>query len=269
MTRNSNLPLSSSIAVGFTAEVYAWENGMVLKLFKQGISRQTVEYEANSARLVHAKGLPVPSVGGVIEFDHRYGIEYERVEGPTMLDALKQQPWRFALFARQLAELQVELHRVRLVELPSQKEGLEHKIRRAAIMPEDVRRAALQALESLPEGQSLCHGDFHPNNILLTSHGPVIIDWIDATHGSPIMDVARSTLLFGGGSLPPGTPGFMHIFQGWFYRAYLRHYSQLNPIDRQSLAHWLAVAAAARLDENITFDEPRLLSLAQRLVQPA
>jgi uncharacterized protein (TIGR02172 family) len=255
------------IAIGFTAEVYAWNNGQVLKLFNQGISRDTVETEAKLARIVHATGLPVPAVGGIVEIESRFGLEYKRVDGISMVQALMSKPWKFPIYARQLAELQADMHTRRVPELPLQRDRLERKIKRAGLLTVDARQAALKSLESLPEDDKLCHGDFHPGNILLTSHGPVIIDWIDATQGRPIMDVARSTLLFGGGPLPPGTPApwLVKILSRWFYLVYLRCYFQLSPADRQQLSTWVPVAAAARLDENITADETRLLSIAKKL----
>ena len=132
-----------------------------------------------------------------------------------------------------------------------------------------MRRTALEKLDSLPEDDKLCHGDFHPNNILLTLRGPVVIDWMDATRGSPLLDVARSTLLFGGGPLPPGLPRgwLLRILQRRLYNQYLVHYIRLNPVGRQQLSEWLPVAAAGRLDENIYFDEERLLSIARQLVK--
>lgn len=63
------MPLSAPIALGFTAEIYAWKDGQVLKLYKSEISRDTVEYEARLTRTVHATGLPVPAVGEIIEID--------------------------------------------------------------------------------------------------------------------------------------------------------------------------------------------------------
>jgi hypothetical protein len=97
----------------------------------------------------------------------------------------------------------------------------------------------------------------------------VIIDWIDASRGRPVLDVARSSLLFGGGPIPPGTPAawLLNLFQRWFYLIYKRHYFKLNPADSQQLTRWIPVVAAARLDENITMDEDRLLSIAQTLIQ--
>jgi len=261
--------LSAPIALGFTAEIYAWHAGQVLKLFNSGIARSTVEYEANLTRMVYGTGLPVPAVGEILEIDGRFGLELERVDGITMLQAFTQKPWKFPHYARQLAELQADMHTRVVPELPSMCENLRRKINRAGKLPKNLRQAALKALESLPEDDKLCHGDFHPNNILLTSHGPVIIDWIDASRGFPLADVARSTLLFGGGPIPPGTPvpWLIKVIRRGFYTTYLRRYFQLNPTDHQQLSRWVPVVAAARLDENITMDEYRLLSIAQTLIR--
>jgi uncharacterized protein (TIGR02172 family) len=263
------MQLNALIALGFTAEIFAWHDGQVLKLFNKGISRSTVEYEANMTRIVHATGLPVPAVGEIIEIENRFGLELERVDGISMLQAFTQKPWKLSQYARQLAELQVEMHTRRVPEMPAQRERLRRKIQRAEKLPENVRQAALKALEKLQEDDRLCHGDFHPGNILLTSRGPVIIDWIDASRGRPVLDVARSSLLFGGGPIPPGTPRawLLKTLQRRFYLIYKRRYFQLNPADSQQLSKWIPVVAAARLDENIQADEDRLLSIAQTLIQ--
>jgi uncharacterized protein (TIGR02172 family) len=261
------IALGAPIAVGLTAEIFAWHDGQVLKLFKSGRSRSTVEHEANLTRIAYAAGLPTPAVGEIVEIDDRYGLELERVEGISMLQAIIQHSWKFTHYAHMLAELQAEMHQRQVAGLSSQKERLVGKITDAAVLPEAVRQAALAKLDSLPEDDKLCHGDFHPGNILLTVDGPVIIDWIDATQGSPLLDVARSNLLFGGGPLPPGTPWLINVIQHWFYRVYLARYQRLKPFDTQQLARWIPVAAAARLDENIHFDEQRLLSIACKLIE--
>jgi uncharacterized protein (TIGR02172 family) len=263
------MPIGTPIALGFTAEIHAWHTGQVLKLYNPGISRDTVEHEANLTRIVHATGLPVPAVGEIIEIDGRFGLEMERVDGISMLQALTQQPWKIRYHARRLAELQVDMHQCRVPELPSLAERLANKIKRAEKLPENVRQAALKTLELLPVDDKLCHGDFHPGNILLAARGPVIIDWIDASRGCPLLDVARSSLLFGRGHIPSSIPGawLLSILQYRLYLIYQRRYFELNPVDQQQLESWIPVVAAARLDEHIYFDEDRLLSIAQTLVR--
>jgi Ser/Thr protein kinase RdoA (MazF antagonist) len=38
------------------------------------------------------------------------------------------------------------------------------------------RSQALERLNQLPDGDALCHGDYHPDNVLMTRNGPIIID---------------------------------------------------------------------------------------------
>ncbi len=261
------MELNRPIAAGLTAEIYDWKPGFVLKLFNQGISRTTVEYEAGVTKTVHESGLPVPAAGEIIDIEGRFGLELEKLEGPSMLEEFARTPWKFIAFAHQLAELQADMHTRQLPGLPSLADRLRRKITHAMQLPEHIRRAALEAVNDLPAGNNLCHGDFHPGNILLTQRGAVIIDWIDATHGMPILDVARSTLLFGYGPIPPSIPAarLISALRGSFYQAYRRRYFRLKPVNAAELQEWIPVLAAARLSENTRYDEEHLLQLASRL----
>jgi Ser/Thr protein kinase RdoA (MazF antagonist) len=255
------------IAQGRTAEIYAWKEGQVLKLFYDWMSASGVEYEARVARSVHASGLPVPAVGEIVILQGHHGLVYERVDGPSMLQVFKTRPWKVFHFARLLAELHATMHTQKIPDLPSQRERLQYKIQHAKPLPEGVRQAALKALEGLPDGDRLCHGDFHPDNILMTKSGPIIIDWMDATRGNPILDVARSSILIGGKSLPPGTSlgWVIQILRNWFHRTYLNHYFHLRPDDHSLLEVCIPIVAAARLEEGIQDDEEWLVSLACRV----
>ena len=70
------MPLEKPIALGRTAEIYAWEDGYVVKLFRDGMPAASVEYEARIARTVHAAGLPVPAVGEVVDINGRFGLVF-------------------------------------------------------------------------------------------------------------------------------------------------------------------------------------------------
>ena len=260
--------LGAQIARGRTAEVYAWDDGWVIKLFHPWVSYEAVSCEANLARIAHAAGLPTPAVGELFKINDRVGLAMERVRGASMLQAIKGQPWKTRVYARMLAELHVEMHTRSVTEMPSQRERLISKIRHAKPLPEELRPLLLDALDRLPDGNKLCHGDFHPDNIMLTEKGPVIIDWIDASVGSPAADVARSVILMSGGALPPGSAlsWLLQAFRGMYHRAYLRHYFHLRPELEAELNGWIPVVAAARLSEGITEDEPRLLNLARGIL---
>ena len=252
-------------AVGRTAEVYAWEDGQVLKLYRDWCPANWVDYEARIGRLVNEAGIPSPKVGDIVEVNGRRGILYQRVDGMDMLPALSRNPLKLVEYARMLARLHLEMHRCAGGDLPPMRGKIEHAIRSAKALPDGLRERALQTLVALPDGDRLCHGDFHPGNVILTGSGPMIIDWVTAAKGHPAADVARTRLLFTVGD--PPNKGFARWLiltgRGLFLSAYLRAYRAAAPeIVAQSDA-FLPVMAAARLNENIAPEQEQVLKMAR------
>jgi uncharacterized protein (TIGR02172 family) len=258
--------LGKPIAFGRTAEIYAWKEGQVLKLFFDWFPTEAIEYEAQVAQRVYASGIPSPKPGELLTLAGRRGLVYERLDGPTMLNIFEKQPWQVKTLARRFAELHVEMHAITTTEPPSQHARLQRKIQEAKPLSETLRQAALQALAALPEGASLCHGDFHPGNILMTAKGPVVIDWIDVTIGHPLADFARTALLVRYGALPPATPLGLVVRWGrnTFYKTYHQRYFELSKLNPADLEAWIPVVAAARLSEDIQSEESALLTIVQK-----
>ncbi|MCL6569151.1 MAG: hypothetical protein K6T35_09775, partial [Meiothermus silvanus] len=59
---------------GREAEVYAWGESFVLKLFWPEFSREDVELEADLATKVWAAGAPAPKVEDLLEVEGRFGF---------------------------------------------------------------------------------------------------------------------------------------------------------------------------------------------------
>ncbi|MEW6522574.1 MAG: phosphotransferase [Bacillota bacterium] len=250
---------------GRISEVLAWSDGQVLKLFHCEVGRAEAEREARAARMVHQAGAPCPAVGAVVEHLGRAGIVYQRVEGHTML----QRPLRLISAGGSLAELHARVHQLEVPGLPSQRERLQKQIERAPVVSSRTRAAALRALDRLPGGNRLCHGDFHPGNVMIAKDREVIIDWHDAAHGNPVADVARTCLL-----LQTAHWSFRGILKlaVWLSgqhlaRHYRRRYLELVPGARAQLADWQLPVAVARLSEGVAGAGPGLVRLAEKLAQ--
>jgi uncharacterized protein (TIGR02172 family) len=240
------------IGKGLTAQVYAWGDGRVLKLFERGRPAAKVEKEFTITRMVHAAGLPAPAAYGLVEVEGRKGIVFERVEGRSMFEQVVACPWQLFAAARQLAELHAQLHVVKApAELPTLREQIAGWIDGAAELPAAEKEALRRCLATLPDGDALCHGDFHPANILLTARGPIIVDWSRATRGHPLGDVARTSHLFEVADLPEESP--RHILwlfkmaRAALHKTYLKHYLQLLPGNPGALEAWRPVQKAATL----------------------
>jgi Ser/Thr protein kinase RdoA (MazF antagonist) len=261
-----SLPSSAPLAEGRTAEIYTWDDRHVLKLYRDWCPPDWVDYEARIARAVHEAGIPSPQAGEIIELDGRCGLIYERLEGISMLQDMNARPWMLWKHARSLAELQVTIHQKSISGLPTYKDRLHYDIDRSSQLDDELLEKALVLLEALPDGQNVCHGDYHPGNVFLTKNGPVVIDWMTACSGSRWADVARTSLILSIGARAAGrqVSPFIRTAIQLYHRTYLNHYQSLNPGSANEAHRWLPVIAAARLNENIIPERQALIRIVEQ-----
>ena len=260
-------PLGIPIAAGHISEVYAWEDATILKLFRPCFPPGWADYEANLVRTVEKTGIRVPKVEGIVDIDGRRGIVYERITGPSMAEAINQNPLRAIFYARMLAKMHVELHRASGQELPSFRKQLVQSIQEARVLTERQRQHALQLAEQLPDSDRLCHGDFHLSNILLTRDGPVAIDWFCAGQGHPASDLTRTFIILSRCGAPPaGMPSWqVRLGRILISRGYLNEYRRQSPEVTRQLKTFLPVVAAAKLNDNIMPEQLEILKLVKNL----
>lgn len=145
------------VGSGRDADVFSLGEGRVLRRYREG---GDATREAEIMAFVAAHGYPVPAVFDVDGAD----LVMERVDGPTMLVALGEGTLELAHAARSLAQLQDRLH-----NLPGR--------------------------PGAPAGDRVIHLDFHPENVMIGSRGPMVIDWRNAADGPADLDVALSAVI--------------------------------------------------------------------------
>jgi len=268
------------IALGAQADVFAWEDGKVLKLFKEpdasipGIDLTAHASELSANRVASALGLPVPAViGGLVEVGGREGMIMERIDGPTMGQYLADHPKEDTRCASLLADLHLQMHqkevpaeqRVDLDGVPSNSEvsGIpEHRLllslflNLAKDLPADTRDAVLETLDQLPPGTALCHGDFHPGNVIMGPGGPVVIDWSGGVWGNSLADLARTWFLSHIGWWPGALWSRPH--ERDFWQAYFSRYKKLRPYPEDEFIKWQIVWTAAGIFTNNQSSPPAL-----------
>jgi hypothetical protein len=141
-----------------------------------------------------------------------------------------------------LAGLHAAIHRCRPRNLVPMKERLARRISGAPGLGEGDRRRVLDRLRGLPEGDRLCHGDFHPFNVIGAGADARIVDWLDATIGDPAADLCRSHVLM--------TEAGQVALAG----VCLAAGCAASGVARQRVFAWRAPVAAARLAETTSPD---------------
>ncbi len=244
--------LGERLFAGRTAEVYAWSDTEVIKLYQPWVSEGTAQQERASTQAAMDLGISVAEVGDIVSVDGRTGLILERVWGVSMMSRIESDVGRAGCFARQLAEIHVAISSVVAdARLPEQSVVLHTKIARCESLTEPGRQKALASLTQMPRGNRLCHGDFHPGNVILSGDRPVVIDWVDACGGNPVADLARSSVLFMGHVAITPRSSDARCAMELFHSTYLDICVQEMNVDRDEYAMWLPIVAAARLSEGI------------------
>jgi len=257
------------VAEGREAEMFAWEDGLILRLLRERGAEQRNQGQAAAMEAARSRGVRVPAVLGAATVMERPGLIMERIEGPDLLTLIGRRPWAVFRVGRICGEVHAQLHEVQAPRIiPSLKDTLKRRIETSGPLPQRLAEFALAALDGLPEGDALCHGDFHPGNILLASETPVLIDWTNATRGDPAADVARTRMMLRLGEAPPGTSFVLRLLalfgRSLLLSLYLRSYRRRRPLDMDAVKRWEIPVAAARLSEGIEEEVPRLLALLER-----
>jgi aminoglycoside phosphotransferase (APT) family kinase protein len=187
-------PPGPLIARGRAADVYAHSDGLVLRRYRKPAF---LLYEAAVMQWVGSHGYPVPRVVEICGRD----LVMERLDGPTMLSDFGRRPWRLFQHAATIANLMKRLHEIPPPDWLLPKQG---------------------------GGDAIVHLDLHPDNVMLTSKGPVVIDWTNAGRGDPAAEVADLWLVTATAQIPGGTAErfLLGLGRRLFVRQLLSHFDK-------------------------------------------
>ena len=224
------------VGQGATTKIYR-DGTTAIKLYMDA-SYGEVQGEAERQQFAYDNGLPVPAVYGVRRLDARsVALDMEYVDGrPLMQPGMGKDDRNSAV--QTLVRLQCGVHRLHAGGLPFFAERLSLKISSLQELDEPIKHSLLLLLARLDRGfTSLCHGDFHPLNVLFDGRKHWIVDWVDAAAGDPLADACRTYIIFK-----------QHLSR--LAGMYLRVFCSETCARQEDILAWQPVIAAARLAEN-------------------
>ncbi len=185
----------------------------------------------------------------VHQIGERWAVVMDRVDGPALAAAALAEPGRAPELLADMARLHRRIHGHPGIHLGSLKGRLAANIRQATMLGAARQRTLLAGLAGMPDGDRLCHGDFHPWNVLGLPGRAMVVDWPDASSGDPAADVCRSWVL-----MRPHVPDLA--------AAYVDTYTAAAGERGEAVFQWLPFVAAARLAENVPAETDALLEMA-------
>ncbi|PEA77100.1 aminoglycoside phosphotransferase [Bacillus wiedmannii] len=232
--------LGEPIAKGNTANIYLYEN-KVIKLFEEYLPNTESMNEAKKQKYAYSCGLPVPNVFEVTKIQNRQAIIMEYVKGDSIGDLLLNNLNEAEHYIGLCVNEQKKIHSicVNTVEIESMRVRLERQIKSVHKLDEKQKDNILNTLHSIKFEPRLCHGDFHPFNLILSGKNVNTIDWVDASSGDIRADVFRTYVLY----------AQSHIELA---EMYLQIYCRNTGLTREEIFQWAPIMIAARFSEKIS-----------------
>lgn len=264
--------IGKKIGEGRTAEVYEWSEDRVIKLFHDFVGSEEAEREHQMQRLL-CQYLPFCAlIYGREIVEGRNGLIYEKVRGIALTELLKSSPEKSVPLGTLLGRTHRKIHEVHLPGLPSLKEGTIHALFHIERLSKEWKENLLLLLKELPEGDTLCHMDFHPDNVYVEDERITVLDWMTAAGGDPLADVARTEMILKF-AVFPGVDGEikekLELMRKDLLTGYHAAYFSggMSSEEERNLYLWETVLLGTRLREGITEEECDLLlqELSHRL----
>jgi uncharacterized protein (TIGR02172 family) len=259
--------MESLIGQGRTADVFRYGENKVIKVFHQEFTKLAYE-EYSTAQNIASVGIPAPDVYDLMDVENKKGIVYEYIQGTTMVRLIQKNPFKVVRYAKQLADLHAEINSKPVSSLTNIKESIVATIRNVLSIKQADREAIICYLKTLPDGERLCHYDFHPGNVLISDGNAKAIDWMTAGAGNPCADVCRTGVILNSNALPPNVSVIEKIMANAlrkiFYANYFTHYCKITDVKPEEVEQWLLPVAAARLAEGIESEVVYLNGIIKR-----
>lgn len=224
---------------GNTAKIYEIDESKVLKLFKENFSYESILKEYNNALAIKEMLFKKPQVLEYKKVDDCYGIVYEKICGISLLDwIIDTEDVEFS--SMHMAKLHKKILANKVNNVSNYKDYIRNCIKDYDKTEEYYEMLTL--LDELPNSEYLCHGDYHPANILISNDEFYVIDFMNICRGPRFYDIARTVYLI---ESYRSTEKYFKRIQKLIIESYLK---EMN-VERCQLEKYIKVISFARNGE--------------------
>lgn len=232
------MKLERIIAVRTSKTVYR-DGELCIKVFGEEYAKSRILAEAATHAKIEESGLDVPKIHEVAKIEGKWAIVSDFIAGKTIERLMAEKPERRGEYMERFVDAQLRINSTKANGLPKLRERLADSLFDAGL-PSHVLYEMHMRLESLPQGDRICHGDFSPSNIIACDDGRTYsVDWSRAAQGSPEADAARTYLLLWLAGDIDGAEDYLSL------------YCEKSGKPKSAVQAWIPLRAAERLGAGI------------------
>ena len=180
------------IAKGANGAVYRYDDETILKTYFAKDALPEIKQERENARRAFVLGINTAIPYGIVRVDDGYGTVTELLNAISVTELIRKDPEDLSLATKYYIDMLKCIHAIEVEdgEVPDMKEtALAWAEFVSAHIPEEQGKKLCALIEAVPKKNTLMHGDYHTNNIMIQNGEPLLIDMDTLCMGHPVFEL--------------------------------------------------------------------------------
>ena len=179
------------LAKGANGAVYRYDDETILKVYYGKDTLPAIEQERANARKAFVMGINTAIPYGIVRVGNEYGTVTELLNAVSVSKIIKSNPDNLEEPVNHFVNMVKNIHSISNedMDLPSNKERFKTWIDfLRPHLPEDQIDRLFELVDEIPETNTLLHGDYHTNNLMVQNGEAILIDLDTLSVGHPIFE---------------------------------------------------------------------------------
>ena len=180
------------IAKGANGAVYRYNDETILKTYFAKDALPEIKQERENARRAFVLGINTAIPYGIVRVDGGYGTVTELLNATSVTKLIRANPEDLTQAAKYYIDMLKNIHSTEVEdgEVPDMKEtALDWADFVAPHIPQEQAKKLRALIEAVPKQNTLMHGDYHTNNIMVQNGEPLLIDMDTLCMGHPVFEL--------------------------------------------------------------------------------
>ena len=180
------------IAKGANGAVYRYNDETILKTYYAKDALPEIKQERENARRAFVLGINTAIPYGIVRVGDGYGTVTELLNATSVTKLIRQNPDDLTQAAKYYVDMLKNIHATEVEdgEVPDMKEtALAWADFVAEHIPADQAKKLRALIEAVPKQNTLMHGDYHTNNVMVQNGEPLLIDMDTLCMGHPVFEL--------------------------------------------------------------------------------
>ena len=180
------------IAKGANGAVYRYDNETILKVYFAQDALPEIKQERENARRAFVLGINTAIPYGIVRVGDNYGTVTELLNAVSVTKLIRNNPDDLSEAVKYYVDMLKSIHAIEVEDglVPDMKEtALEWVDFVADHLPESQSKKLRALIEAVPKQNTLMHGDYQTNNIMVQNGEPLLIDMDTLCMGHPIFEL--------------------------------------------------------------------------------